>query len=262
MKIIALEYHDVVQPGQWDESGFPGGSAATYKLPIDLFREHVDILKLNGVSILNEITSGIRDAAESPAVVLTFDDGGSGYLAYAADLLEANGWRGHLFMTTGRIGSPGFLTAGNLRDLKDRGHVIGSHSQNHPARLSAVPRGTIDDEWRRSVADLQDVLGSKVNVASVPGGYHSRSVAESAAANGIATLFTSEPVTRVSSVDGCAVVGRFTLRSNDSATYVARLVGRAANARVAQWCRWNAKKVAKAVGGTYYLRIRKQLLGG
>jgi hypothetical protein len=43
---------------------------------------------------------------------------------------------------------------------------------------------------------------------------------------------------------------------------VARLVGRAANARVAQWCRWNAKKVAKAVGGTYYLRIRRQLLGG
>ena len=32
MRVIALEYHDVVVDEQFDESGFPGRAAASYKI--------------------------------------------------------------------------------------------------------------------------------------------------------------------------------------------------------------------------------------
>jgi peptidoglycan/xylan/chitin deacetylase (PgdA/CDA1 family) len=255
--LIALEYHDVVRGDAWDESGFPGASAATYKLPADRFAAHLDALNRAGAAV------GTATVGSSPApdVLLTFDDGGAGYLAHAADLLERHGWRGFVFMTTGRIGQPGFLRAGELRELRDRGHVIGSHSRNHPARMSALAPDDIDAEWRTSLSDLEDVLGGPVSVASVPGGYHSRLVAELAAKNGITTLFTSEPEVGAKDVDGCRVIGRFTLRTSHSAAYAARLVGASPWARTAQWAHWNAKKLAKAVGGTHYLRVRDRILG-
>jgi peptidoglycan/xylan/chitin deacetylase (PgdA/CDA1 family) len=258
VRIIALEYHDIVPDGAWDESGFSGSAAATYKLSIGGFGDHLRALQQSASPIVTSIGGESTERGRTP-VILTFDDGGSGYLA-AADLLEQHGWRGCVFMTTGCIGQRGFLTASDLRSLQQRGHVIGTHSRSHPARLSALPAPAIHEEWRASVADLQDALGTAVHVGSVPGGYHSREVAEAAAAAGLTTLFTSEPESTVERIDGCAVVGRYTLRRGDRGAYAARLVGNLAFARSAQWCTWNAKKLAKAIGGTTYLRLRKRIL--
>ena len=256
MRVIALEYHDIVPDDAWETSGFPGNAAATYKLSVTTFGDHLRALAQTVGSIVTDV-NGTPNAGAS--VVLTFDDGGSGYMA-AADLLEHHGWRGCVFMTTGRIGSPGFLTAGELRSLQGRGHVIGTHSRSHPIRMAALPAPAIYEEWHASITDLQDALGTAVNVGSVPGGYHSPQVAAAAAAAGLKTLFTSEPEMTIRRVDGCAVVGRYTLRRNDPAAYAARLVGTTPFARSAQWCKWNAKKLAKAIGGTTYLRVRERIL--
>ena len=258
VRIIALEYHDIVRDGAWDASGFPGNAAATYKLSVANFEAHLSALRRSQCTVLASIDDAAPSA--SPPVVLTFDDGGSGYLA-AADLLETQGWRGWVFMTTGSIGKPGFLSAGDLRSLQNRGHVIGTHSRSHPARLSALSASAIREEWRTSLGDLQDVLGSAVRVGSVPGGYHSRRVSDEAAAAGLTTLFTSEPESAVSWINGCAVIGRYTLRQSHRAGYAARLVGSAPTARLTQWGQWNAKKLAKAIGGSAYLRVRERILG-
>ncbi|HEX6314733.1 MAG TPA: polysaccharide deacetylase family protein [Gemmatimonadaceae bacterium] len=262
MRLIALEYHDVVADGAWDSSGFRGRAAATYKLSADRFRQHLDALQRASTAIVNDVGLTRIDATSSSSrVLLTFDDGGSGYLNYAADELESRGWRGHVFMTTGFIGQPGFLTSAELRDLDRRGHVIGSHSRTHPMPLSSLPPGNIAQEWAASLGDLQDILGKAVHVASVPGGFHSTLVAELAAASGIRTLFTSEPVSRGTTVSECRILGRYTLRRGDDGAYVARLVGSPPFARANQWCRWNAKKVLKNVAGGYYQRVRERILG-
>lgn len=258
VRVIALEYHDVVAEGAWDDSGFGGPAAATYKISVAHFDEHLRELERVGCKVVTSMSS-----AESPIapVMLTFDDGGSGYVAYAADLLERRGWYGCVFVTTGWIGKPGFLTASDIRSLHQRGHSIGTHSRTHPTRLSALTPDRVAEEWRLSIADLEDVLGAAVQTASVPGGYHSRMVALTAAANGLTTLFTSEPESRVSVVKGCAVIGRYTLRRGDRGRYAGRLVAHDPRARVAQWVRWNAKKLAKSVGGSTYLRLRDRMLG-
>ena len=70
------------------------------------------------------------------------------------------------------------------------------------------PRLQIHEEWRRSVAALQDILGETIRVASVPGGGYSNEVGAAAAAVGIRTLFISEPTLRVRSYDAMTVLGR------------------------------------------------------
>ena len=78
--------------------------------------------------------------------------------------------------------------------------------------MAALSRAELDREWRQSIARLSVVLGDAVKVASVPGGYYSREVGESAAAAGIEALFTSEPTARVEMLDGCRVLGRYVVQ--------------------------------------------------
>jgi hypothetical protein len=235
-----LLYHDVVAHGREDESGFTGPGAARYKLAPDEFRAHLDAL--------------------AGPCLLTFDDGGASALDPIAGLLEARGRRGLFFITTDCIGRPGFLDAAQLRELRRRGHTLGSHSCSHPERISSCPRDRVLDEWRRSREALSDVLGEDVTTASVPGGFYSRAVAEAAAEAGLTTLYTSEPTCRAWEVAGCRVLGRFTVYRGMSPTRAAALASgrRLARWRQAAW--WQVKKLAKAAGGRLYLRLRERAL--
>jgi peptidoglycan/xylan/chitin deacetylase (PgdA/CDA1 family) len=203
---------------------------------------------------------GLRaEAPDAPSWMLTFDDGGVSALEPTADLLEEHSWRGLFFVTTERIGTPTFLSADAVRELHRRGHVIGSHSCSHPERMSCCGPEQLLDEWRRSRDELEEILGEPVCRASVPGGYYSRAVAEAAAAAGYTLLFNSEPTTGVVSVGGCRVVGRYTVYRGTSARAAARLL----TGRLARWRQallWNAKKVAKALGGRACLALRRGLL--
>lgn len=257
MRVIALEYHDVVA-GDPDQSGFPGPAAATYKLAAETFEAHLEAIAGSGIAV--GVAAAPALAALRSVPVLTFDDGGASYASQTAGRLEAHGWRGHLYVTTDCIGTSGFLDGRALRDLHARGHAIGSHSCSHPTRMSACTRSQLRDEWTRSIATLSDLLGAPVSEASVPGGYFSRAVAEEAGRAGVKVLFTSEPTSRVVEIEGCAVLGRFTLRRWHDAAYVARLTGRSPTARAGQWLQWNGKKVAKALGGSLYLETRARLL--
>lgn len=240
---ISLLYHDVVPPGRDDASGFPGPGAAPYKLTADEFVAHMAAV-----------------AGTGAAPRLTFDDGGVSGIDPVADVLERHGWRGHFFVTTDWVGAPGFLDAGQIRELRRRGHVIGSHSCSHPERMSSCGRDRLLDEWRRSCAALGEILGEEVTEASVPGGYYSRAVAEAAAEAGVRTLFTSEPTAATWRVGGCVVVGRYTVYRGMSAGQSAAL---AAGRRLARWRQalwWNVKKAAKAIGGRAYLALRGKVL--
>jgi peptidoglycan/xylan/chitin deacetylase (PgdA/CDA1 family) len=256
-RLGVLEYHDVVGAGP-DASGFPGPSAASYKVDRARFASHLELLAAVRPAVLPSHGGAVP---AHDAVLLTFDDGGADALLVAAPLLESHGMRGIFFMTTGMIGRPGFLEPGQLRELAERGHAIGSHSVTHPARFSALTREEMLREWRESRAALEAVLGADVRLASVPGGYHSAAVAATAAEAGIRWLFTSEPSARVSTTGDCAVVGRFTLRRSSSAAQaLAFATGRGSARRVAALA-WTGKKLLKRAAGPAYLRVRRIAFG-
>ena len=255
MRVVVLEYHDVVEPHAFEASGFSGASANSYKVTIDAFRAHLAAVAAAGCPVLNDVRGLPNEAPRAVPVLFSFDDGGSSSLR-SAELLEARGWRGHYFIATSCIGTPGFLTAAELRELHGRGHVVGSHSHSHPLQMGRMTPAIVHDEWARSVAILEDVLGAPADVASVPGGYYRPFLAEAASACGVRWLLSSEPVRRVHRVADAYVLGRYTIRRADRAAHVRSLTASPSLARALQWTMWNAKKVAKRVGGDAYLRLR------
>jgi peptidoglycan/xylan/chitin deacetylase (PgdA/CDA1 family) len=197
----------------------------------------------------------LASASASLPFAITVDDGGVSYYTLMADRLDALGWRGHCFVSTDFIGQRGFLTASQIRELDARGHLIGSHTASHPFRFSSRPVEEMRQEWLRSRQVLEDLLGHAVVTASVPGGYFSQDVARTAAASGLRTLFTSEPVTAVEEADGCVLVGRFTLRHGSAADASAKFVRSAPWTRYGAWTSWNAKGLVKPLLGNSYVRV-------
>jgi peptidoglycan/xylan/chitin deacetylase (PgdA/CDA1 family) len=261
VKALGLLYHDVVDRGDFAASGFPGADADRYKLEVGEFRDHLHAIDRAGVKKPRTSLDLLRGAAaDEPLLMLTFDDGGVSAYTHAAALLEERDWRGHFFVTTSRIGSRSFLTPVQIRSLHQRGHVIGSHSHAHPARMSACPWKELLQEWHTSRCALSDLLGESVTVASIPGGYFSRRVAEAASLAGFRVLFTSEPITRCRWIDDCLVVGRYCLQRGDSASTAAQIARGHWPPRVRSWLAWNVKKVAKKVGGELYIKARLALL--
>lgn len=262
MRVVSLLFHDVYVDDP-DESGFVSDAANRYKLRLADFDEQLEgigTIRLDAPILASSIEG--RDDRGSTPFAITVDDGGVSYYTSVAERLERRSWRGHCFVTTDFIGRRGFLDLTQIRELAERGHIIGSHTASHPARVHTLPFHRIASEWARSRATLEDILGRPVETGSVPGGCYSPVVAQAANEAGIRVLFTSEPVTRVSSRNGCLVVGRFTLRRGDPTDRAGRFVSSSAGARSFAWASWNAKGLVKPVLGRSYVRIADWLLAG
>lgn len=248
---VLLTYHDVAPGDELEDVGFPGPLAARYKLTPDRFQAHLDTIGASGRSV--GLLSG-EDAA--PQVVLTFDDGSISALGIA-EALERRQWRGHFLVTTGRIGTAGFLDPDGILELQRRGHAVGSHSHTHPTYMGKLSRAEIDDEWRRSRKILAELLGGPPVVASVPGGYLTRDVVASAAAAGYGLLFTSEPGTRSRRQDGMTVVDRYTIWATTTTARVAGYVNGSFGAHARLWLEWKAKRAVKRVSPKGYDALRR-----
>lgn len=258
MKIISLMYHDVVEAGRERASGFGSDDADIYKLEYNFFKEHLKAVAESSNEKVALVTNYF-EAGENP-LFITFDDGGRSAYTHIADALEAHNWRGHFFVATDFIDTPTFLSRSEIRDLRERGHIIGSHSASHPLRMSACTAAQMREEWRASTKKLAEILGEKITVASVPGGHFSKQVAETAAEFGIETLFNSEPVTSVYNVGNCRVVGRYSIQQNTTAAEAAALAHGELSPCLRQYLFWNAKKIAKRIGGEFYLDARRRIL--
>ena len=238
-------YHDVVSRDQRDSSGFPGADAALYKLTPERFRDHIQAIRRRAEDkpLTAPALKALKTLPERPTrFFITFDDGGLSAFTTTACILEEAGWRGHFFVTAGRVGQKAFMSREQIRELHRRGHVIGSHSLSHPPRMSRCSWDEMLREWSVSVKILSDILGERVSVASVPGGSYSKQVARAAAESGIEILFTSEPTASPKVVDGCTVLGRYVIqRWTAPETAAAIAAGRIAP-RLGQMIFWNAKK--------------------
>ena len=262
MRTVSLLFHDVYAADP-RESGFESPGADRYKLSLRQFDAQLAGLaqvRADAPVLVQEISGGLKasgyhpvdDQAVDVPYLLTVDDGGVSYFTIVADRLEARGWRGHCFVSTDAIGTRGFLTASQLRELDMRGHVIGTHSASHPARFSACEPAHMREEWARSRMVLEDLLGHSIEIASVPGGYYSRRVARSARDAGLRIVFTSEPITTSLDEDGTLVIGRFTLRRGHSTDRAGQLARRGPWTRSQEWASWRAKGLVKPLLGPLY----------
>ena len=235
---IALIYHDLAERDARESVGMTGPVAGRYKLTPADFAAHLDAVRATGRGV------GLLGARPWPDVAFTFDDGGASALL-AASMLEERGWRGHFYVTTDRVGTPGFLDADGVRDLAARGHVIGSHSHTHPRYMGKLTREELLFEWGHSRELLNEILGSPPQSAAIPGGYLAPVVTETAAATGYSLLLTSEPSSRAVRKGPLTQLGRYTIWDDTPAATAAAYAERSVRARGRLWAEWQLKKTAK-----------------
>ena len=188
IEICSFTYHEVTDFPE--QSGFQRRSALPYKHSVNEFLAHLDIFSkcLIPVTTLDQI-----DFSKSEKhILLTFDDGGISALKVAS-LLEERNWRGHFFITTSMIGKPCFMKSDDILDLHKRGHIIGVHSHTHPSPFYDLSYTEMLNEWNTSKLILENIIGEKVNTASIPGGDMDRNTQLSSYESGLSYLFCSEP---------------------------------------------------------------------
>lgn len=256
MKAISLGYHDVTDRA----NGAIRGYRSLYKLDQEDFRKHMQCIRDQGQQVAVRSIDRFQQWKSDVPAFLTFDDGELGSYNYVAPELESHGWRGHFFITTDWIGRQGFMDRTQIRELRQRGHVIGSHSCTHPARMSKLGWGELMNEWSESCAILSDLLGEKARVASVPDGYYCRRVGEAAAGAGIEVLFTSEPTATASVLNGCMILGRYFIQRHTPPRVSGAIAAGQTLARLRQTLLWEIKKSAKALTGETYFALRRYLL--
>ncbi len=244
---FALIYHDVAEPAERDRYGFTGAVAGRYKLTPSAFDAHLDAIASSGVTV------GL--VAERPQAALTFDDGGSSAL-WTATALERYGWRGHFFITTGRIGTAGFLDDEDVRELAARGHAVGSHSHSHPTYMGTLSRAQIASEWSLSRERLGEVLGAAPVTAAVPGGFLSPAVVQEAERCGYQLLMTSQPSARAATHGSMVVLGRHTIWADTKPQRAAAYARGARAARASLWLAWQAKTIPKRLSPRAYEAVR------
>ena len=216
--VASFMFHEVTDDPA--SSGFQWPGAMAYKHTHQAFARCLDAIA--AAPARPALVTDVDFTLPGRHVMLTFDDGGVSAMTAAAEL-ERRGWRGHFFIVTSLIGTPGFLAADQVRALRRDGHLIGSHSHTHPNIFREQPITRMVEEWRVSRDALAQILGEPCLLASVPGGDISRRVLESAHEAGLRYLFTSEPWLRPRHMSDCWVLGRFSAKVGTTPAQVGEL---------------------------------------
>ena len=234
--MTTLMYHDIfsISPG---ESGFTFRTAMPYKVELSIFVAGLKALKALHPDNLGEY------------VEFTFDDGGVSAMEVAA-ILEENGLRGIFFISTAFIGKPGFLTAEQIHELHESGHIIGAHSHSHPYEKKAIAL-----EWEESVKILSGITGAPITTASSPHGLVSKDIIRKAAACGITTLYTTEPTIGPRIRSGVEIKGRFCIHRNDSPHDIC-LIALDRRKQSAMHVKWKALSILRAMLGKHYPKLK------
>lgn len=232
-------YHDIVSSSD-KTSGFQNDSAFQYKVEEEAFEAHVKAL-------------------QGKDVVFTFDDGGMSFYTTAAPILETYGFRGLFFISTNYIGTPGFLSIVQIKDLEKRGHVIGSHSHTHPHDFTKLMAEEIQYEWNESMMILRDILGDAVIPASIPNGYSSNQVVEQAFKCGYSDIYTSEPTVIIKHKHKHRVIGRYVVHNGMRANEVLQIV-ESASTRRRIYIKWLGLEIVKGILGKKYDKVKALVL--
>jgi peptidoglycan/xylan/chitin deacetylase (PgdA/CDA1 family) len=251
-QIAALLYHEVTD--DVTASGFQRRGALAYKLTRVAFARH--LAEIATSPLAPTLVSDVDLTQPGRHLLLTFDDGGRSAV-HAGDELSRRGWKGHFFIVTGRIGSPHFVDASEIRYLRSCGHLIGSHSDTHPGIFREQPPERMLSEWRVSCDVLAQLLGEPCLSAAVPGGHISHRVLQSGDAAGLRYLFTSEPRLTPYQEGDCWILGRFTAKVSTPLRCVRDL------AHFRGWTRaWMAKQLRvlayRSLPGLFRLYVRSR----
>ncbi len=156
--LVILQYHHV-------DDSTPGATSTSRSL-FEAQIKMIQDLELDVVPLLSGTRQALAGELEDKSqVAITFDDAYESVYSAAAPILERSNLPYTIFVNTDAIGSRGYMTWDELRELGSQDHVtIANHSTDHAhmARRSNEP----EDQWQarvnRSLDEAQKVLKDRL----------------------------------------------------------------------------------------------------
>jgi peptidoglycan/xylan/chitin deacetylase (PgdA/CDA1 family) len=185
--IVYLMYHELELANRKLCQSEPG--YVRYILSVDTFRRQMDWLKTNDWRGFN-VTEALRYPSGNK-VCITFDDGCETDLIAAAPILSELGFNATFYLTTGFLGTPGYLTSDQARELDKQGFQIGCHSMTHPY-LSDLSEPELKREIVDAKLQLESILGHTIEHFSCPGGRYDQRTLQMARNAGFVTVTNSQ----------------------------------------------------------------------
>jgi peptidoglycan/xylan/chitin deacetylase (PgdA/CDA1 family) len=245
---IALMYHAIGE-------GSAANADAHYTVARERFARQVGLSARAGGAVVSA-----RDwLAGRPGVIFTFDDGDETHHRVAWPLLATAGATADFFVNPAQVGTPGYATWAQLREMADGGMSIQSHGLDHRVFLTELPPARLRADLRRARLEIEERVGHPVTLLAPAGGREPADLPEVAREAGYTRVLNSKPG-RVRP-DGRATLGRLavTARLGD-ATLESWLRG--GRALLQAQARYAVLKLAKdALGDDVYKRVRRRLLG-
>jgi len=171
LKLPILVYH-IVRPSDSTDSQAVRDLAHTPEI-FDAEMKHLSDAGYTIVSF-NDLENYYRSAALLPKkpIIISFDDGWSDQYQYAFPILKKYTYPATFFVFTNPIGTRGFMTWDELREMQKAGMHIESHSRSHPYLIRITDPAKLWNEINGSKERLEKELGVPVTEFAYPFGQY------------------------------------------------------------------------------------------
>lgn len=115
---------------------------------------------------------------EGKSVIVSFDDGYEDNYTTMFPILKAHGAKASVFLISDMIGTPGYLTEDQIREMAQSGLVyFGCHTASH-CNLATVSENAVRKEYTRSIKKIEELTGQPCNALAYPAGKYNDTVIE------------------------------------------------------------------------------------
>jgi len=176
LKLPILVYH-IIRPSYESDSPAVKNIAHTPEI-FDAEMKYLDDAGYHVVSFGNlENYYRIGKSLPKKPIIISFDDGWNNQYQYAFPILEKYHFTATFFVFTNPIGiNKSFITWEELRNMRDAGMTIGSHSRSHPYLTRISDPTKLWNEIRGSKEKLEKELGVPVTEFAYPFGQYTPSI--------------------------------------------------------------------------------------
>ena len=165
----------------------------------EIFDHQMEFLVKNHYSVVgpDKAIAYMTGLEKMPAktVVITADDGHENFYLNAYPILKKHNLPATFFIATDNIGTKGYLSWKQLREMSDSGLItIGSHTKSHPwIPTISVDEKKLWDELAGSKEILEEGLGKSVDFFCYPAGAFNDLAKETLKKAGYKGAFTTNP---------------------------------------------------------------------
>lgn len=152
---------------------------------IDLIKQHVETVLKCGYKIVPQISQ------KSHEVMMCFDDGWAGIYDYR-DFFIQNKIYPTIFIAVSLIGSEGYLSIEQIKELSDLGFRFQAHSWSHMG-LPSFDNTGLEKELKESKDWLENTFGHTFDSICFPQGRFSQNVKDLCLKYGYKELYSSIP---------------------------------------------------------------------